>query len=139
MPQDLRRSAPYAAHDRLEFEMPLHVGGDVVARAVVRALEMLESCRILEQAIRRMPPGPLRTAEFVRVPPGEAVARAEAPRGEIFYYVVSDGSDVPARVKVRTPSFVNLPAVRVMMEGSSLADVPLIQASIAPCYSCTDR
>jgi Ni,Fe-hydrogenase III large subunit len=86
-----------------------------------------------------MPSGKIRGKDFVEVPRGEAVARVEAPRGEVFYYVASDGNDVPRRVKVRTPSFVNMPTVRVMVQGATLADVPLIQASIDPCYSCTDR
>lgn len=65
--------------------------------------------------------------------------RVEAPRGEVFYYVASDGTDTPTRVKVRTPSFVNIPAVAAMVQGSQFADVPLIQAAVDPCYSCTDR
>ncbi len=72
-------------------------------------------------------------------PPGEAVARIEAPRGKVFYRIASDGSDIPRRVKVRTPTFVVMPAVRPMVLNGNLADVPLIQASIDPCYSCTDR
>lgn len=139
VPQDLRKAAPYAAYDRLEFATPTAEEGDVFARVVVRALEILESCRLIRQALEQMPAGPIRGDLIVAVPPGEATARSEAPRGEVFYYVASDGSDVPARVKVRTPTFVNLPAVRTMVLGASLADVPLIQASIDPCYSCTDR
>lgn len=139
IPQDLRRFAPYAAYDRLEFEIPVLEAGDVFARLLVRALEMRESCRILKQAIRELPSGRWKGMAFIEVPPGEAVARVEAPRGEVFYYVASDGSDLPQRVKVRTPSFVNMPAVRLMLSGATLADVPLIQASIDPCYSCTDR
>lgn len=137
--QDIRRSAPYAAYDRLEFETPLETGGDVLARIVVRAREMVESCHLIERALKQMPAGPLCGPDFVEIPPGETVARTEAPRGEVFYYVASDGSDVPLRVKVRTPSFSNMPTVRLMVQGTSLADVPLIQASIDPCYSCTDR
>lgn len=137
--QDMRRASPYAAYDRLAFEIPTETGGDVLARIVVRALEMVESCRLIKQALQQMPPGPVRGPAFVEVPPGEAVARIEAPRGEVFYYIASDGSDVPLRVKVRTPSFVNMPTVKLMVQGANLADVPLIQASIDPCYSCTDR
>jgi ech hydrogenase subunit E len=110
-----------------------------MARVVVRALEIVESCRIVEQALDRMPPGPLHVGDVYAVPAGEAVARIEAPRGEVFYYVQSDGSDTLARVKVRTPSFANIPTVARMVEGSELADVPLIQAAVDPCYSCTDR
>ncbi len=72
-------------------------------------------------------------------PPGEAVARIEAPRGEVFYCIASDGSDIPRRVKVHTPTFVVMPAVRPMVLNGNLADVPLIQASIDPCDSCKDR
>jgi Ni,Fe-hydrogenase III large subunit len=100
---------------------------------------MGESCRLIAQALEQMPAGPICGPGFVEIPPGEAVARTEAPRGEVFYYVASDGSDVPLRVKVRTPSFANMPTVRLMVQGAGLADVPLIQASIDPCYSCTDR
>ncbi len=139
LPQDIRRAAPYAAYDQLEFAAPLETTGDVLARIVVRALEMVESCRLIEQALKQMPAGPICGAGFVEIPPGEATARIEAPRGEVFYYVAADGSDVPLRVKVRTPSFANMPTVRLMVQGASLADVPLIQASIDPCYSCTDR
>ncbi len=137
--QDIRRVASYAAYDRLTFQTPVQTAGDVLARVVVRALEIIESCHLVEQALRQMPPGPIRGAAFVEIPPGEASARIEAPRGEVFYYVASDGSDIPLRVKVRTPSFVNMPSVRLMVQGASLADVPLIQASLDPCYSCTDR
>jgi Ni,Fe-hydrogenase III large subunit len=141
--QDIRKAAPYEVYDRIDFEVPVETGGDVLARVVVRAKEILQSCSIVEQAIEGMPPGPLTRSgkgmDIVQVPEGEAVARAEAPRGEIFYYVASDGSDIPVRVKVRTPSYLNLPAVRLMVLGASLADVPLIQASIDPCFSCTDR
>jgi ech hydrogenase subunit E len=137
--QDIRRAAPYAAYDRLEFDVPMQTSGDVLARIVVRTLEIVESCRIVEQALGQMPAGALGGRDFVGVPQGEAVARIEGPRGEVVYFVASDGTDIPRRVKVRTPSFMNMPTVRVMLKGASLADVPLIQASIDPCYSCTDR
>jgi ech hydrogenase subunit E len=65
--------------------------------------------------------------------------RIEAPRGEVFYDVATDGSDTPARVKIRTPSYATIPAVVAMVDGSELADVPLIQAAVDPCSSCTDR
>jgi len=137
--QDIRRSAPYAAYDRIQFEVPVETSGDVLARVVVRLREMVESCRIIKQAVKQIPVGTIRGPDFVQVPSGETVARAEAPRGECFYYIASDGSDTPVRVKIRTPSFVNMPTVRLMVQGATLADVPLIQASIDPCYSCTSR
>jgi Ni,Fe-hydrogenase III large subunit len=137
--EDIRRTSPYAAYSRIEFKVPVETSGDVFARVVVRLLEMVESCRIIEQALDQLSPGPIRGANFVEIPCGEAVARSEAPRGELFYYVCSDGTDTPCRVKIRTPSFVNMPTVRLMMLQENLADVPLINASIDPCYSCTSR
>jgi Ni,Fe-hydrogenase III large subunit len=136
---DTRCSAPYAAYDQLEFNVPVEASGDVFSRVVVHLLEMVESCCMIEQAFQQMPPGPIRGPEFVEVPPGETVARSEAPRGEAFYYIASDGSDVPMRVKIRTPTLVNMPVVRLMVLGANLADAPLISASIDPCYSCTSR
>ena len=111
----------------------------MLARIVVRALEIVESCRIIEQAIQGMPAGPFLGEQFPAIPAGEACARIEGPRGEVFYYVASDGSDVPTRVRIRTPTFANMPTVLPMVLGQTLSDVPLIQASIDPCYSCTDR
>jgi Ni,Fe-hydrogenase III large subunit len=137
--EDIRRTSPYAVYAKLDFEVPVETAGDVFARVVVRLLEMVESCRIIEQAVEAMPPGLIHRPGFVEVPRGEAVARSEAPRGELFYYVASDGTDVPCRVKIRTPSFVNIPIVRPMLIGANLADVALINASVDPCYSCTSR
>ena len=94
----------------------------------------------IEEAVQKLPGGPLRTSSgFPVIPSGEATARAEAPRGELFYYLASDGSDTPARVKIRTPTFVNIPSISAMCVGQQLADLPLIQASVDPCCSCTDR
>jgi ech hydrogenase subunit E len=137
---DLRCDLPYAAYGELEVRRIVETAGDVRARVVVRALEMLESIRLIEKALQALPPGPIRIADrFPVIPIGEATARAEAPRGEVIYYLASDGSDVPQRVKIRTPTFANMPSVRAMSVGQQLADMPLIQASIDPCYSCTDR
>jgi Ni,Fe-hydrogenase III large subunit len=136
---DLRRDDPYLAYRQLAFAVPTRPEGDVLARVVVRALEMVQSCAMVEQALQLMPAGPINVGDVYAVPAGEAVMRVEAPRGEVFYYVASDGSDTPTRVKVRTPSFLNIPTVAAMVIGSDLADVPLIQAAVDPCYSCTDR
>jgi ech hydrogenase subunit E len=137
--QDVRRSAPYEAYGRLDFDVPCREEGDVMARVVVRALEILESCRIIEQAIEMMPSGPYLGDDFPRVPAGETCVRIEGPRGEVLYYLASDGTDIPVRVRVRTPTFANMPTARLMVIGQELSDVGLIQASIDPCYSCTDR
>jgi Ni,Fe-hydrogenase III large subunit len=136
---DLRKTAPYEAYDRLTFDVPVLPDGDVFARIVVRALEILESCKIIEQAIEMMPAGPIAGDLFPQVPEGETTIRMEAPRGEVVYYMASNGTDMPARVRVRTPTFANMPTARVMAIGQGLSDLGLIQASIDPCYSCTDR
>lgn len=139
--QDLRRDAPYAAYAEMEFDVPVVPEGDVRARLLVRALEIMQSCRILRQALTRMPPGAFHTGEAKLVFAAEtATSRVEAPRGEVMYSVTwKENSRNPARVHVRTPTYVNMPAVRWMVRGARLADTPLIQASIDPCYSCTDR
>ncbi len=139
--QDLRRDAPYAAYEEMDFAVPVQPGGDVKARLLVRALEILESCKILRQALTKMPPGEFYVGDgkfnFVS---GTAFSRVEAPRGEVMYSVSwREFAKTPARVHVRTPTFANMPAIRYMVMGARLADTPLIQASIDPCYSCTDR
>ncbi len=139
--QDLRRDAPYAAYAEMEFSVPVEPAGDVKARLLVRALEILESCKILRQALAKIPPGEISSAgDKLVFSTGTATSRVEAPRGEVIYSVSwKEGSRNPARVHVRTPTYVNMPAVRWMVRGARLADTPLIQASIDPCYSCTDR
>lgn len=139
--QDIRRAAPYAAYDRMSFDVPVETSGDVRARLVVRALEILESCKILRQALSTMPAGDWwGSKKKLKVPAGTVVSRIEGPRGEVLYSVTADGaSDTPKRVRVRTPTYANMPAIRTMLRGARLADAPLIQASIDPCYSCTDR
>jgi Ni,Fe-hydrogenase III large subunit len=141
LPQDIRRAAPYAAYEEMEFNVPVEPSGDVKARLVVRALEILESCRILRQALSKLPPGGLYSCpEELEFPSGRGFSRVEAPRGEVFYSVSwEEESDSPRRVHVRTPTYANMPAVRCMVRGARLADTPLIQASVDPCYSCTDR
>jgi Ni,Fe-hydrogenase III large subunit len=139
--QDLRRAAPYAAYAEMEFNVPVETDGDVRARLLVRALEIMESCRILRQALSKMPLGDWNLGDRkIIFTTGTAVSRVEAPRGEVVYCVTWKGnSRNPARVHVRTPTFQNMPAIRHMVVGARLADTPLIQASIDPCYSCTDR
>lgn len=141
--QDIRKAAPYAAYDRFEFNVPVETAGDVQARVVVHALEMMESCKILRQALTALPEGPFHTtpptsAKF-KVAAGTAISRVEAPRGEVLYQVTSNGTEIPQRVRVRTPTFMNMATVRFTVLGQEFADSPLIQASCDPCYSCTDR
>lgn len=137
---DVRSDHSQPVYRDLGFKIATQDGGDVFARVIVRALEILESIRLVCEALEGLPAGPLRAFEgFPVIPPGEATAFSEAPRGEVIYYVASDGGDKPARVKIRTPSFVNIPALEAMTLGQQFGNVPLIQASVDPCMSCTDR
>jgi Ni,Fe-hydrogenase III large subunit len=141
LPQDIRRAAPYAAYEQMKFSVPVESAGDVRARLLVRALEILESCAILRQALANLPAGDwYGPTEEIEAPAGTALSRVEGPRGEVLYSITADGeNDTPRRVKVRTPTYANMPSVRAMLRGAQLADAPLIQASLDPCYSCTDR
>ncbi|AWK89385.1 nickel-dependent hydrogenase large subunit [Azospirillum thermophilum] len=137
---DVRKDQPYLAYGELGFKSFVQEEGDVFARVVVRALEMLESVRLIREALLSLPAGPLKAVSGLpTIPVGEATIRTEAPRGEAFYYVASEGGNTPARVKIRTPSFVNIPAIEPMVIGQPLADLSIIQASVDPCISCTDR
>jgi Ni,Fe-hydrogenase III large subunit len=142
--QDIRKAAPYAAYDELEFDVPVEQAGDVRARLLVRALEIMESCKILRQALAKLPPGEIVDGNgkvtFTKLLSEFGTSRVEAPRGEVFYSVTwQEKMRNPKRIHVRTPTYTNMPAIRWMMRGARLADAPLIQASIDPCYSCTDR
>ncbi len=137
---DVRRDEPYLVYGELGFTPSLRTDCDVFARVVVRVEEMLESIRLIEAAVAGMPAGPIAALDgWPTIPPGEATIRIEAPRGEAIYHVVSDGGETPARVKIRTPSFVNIPAIEAMVPGQPFADLAIIQASVDPCISCTDR
>lgn len=141
VPQDLRRAAPYAAYSDMEFDVPVEPDGDVRARLLVRANEILQGCSILHQALSKLPAGDFNCGDpKLSFTTGTAISRVEAPRGEVFYSVSwKQNSRNPSRVHVRTPTYANMPAVRWMVQGARVADAPLIQASIDPCYSCTDR
>jgi len=136
---DVRKDEPYAAYGEIPFKIITRTEGDTYARLVVRLDEIDESINIIEYALDHMPSGPYR----VRVPrivvAGEAINRVEAPRGELFHYVKSNGTAYPERVKVRTPTFANIPAFLKTAIGGSIADVPANFVSLDPCFSCTDR
>ena len=135
---DVRRDAPYAVYPDLNFDVITEQGGDVHSRAMVRLREARESIGIVQQIMREMPAGE-RLAILPKIPAGEAVARSEAPRGELIYYLRTDGSDIPIRLKWRVPSYMNWDALEVMMKDCAVADVSLIVNSIDPCVSCTER
>jgi Ni,Fe-hydrogenase III large subunit len=135
---DVRRDSPYAAYPDLEFETITEAGCDVRARAMVRLREVSESIKIIFQVLEKLPEGPARSILPV-IPAGHAVARIEAPRGELFYYLRTDGSEIPARLKWRVPSYMSWASFKVMMRDCTVADVALIVNSIDPCISCTER
>ena len=136
---DLRRDAPYAAYDQLNFRVITAEEGDVWARTMVRMLETIESLHLCRQLLTGLPDGPTTVRARRRVPPGEVVSRAEAPRGELIYYIRSDGSDRPARVKIRTPTLPALITIPDQLRDVNTADVPAVLAGIDLCIACVDR
>jgi len=136
---DLRRDDPYAAYGEVPFKVITERDGDVLAKILVRLREVLESIRIIRRALDAMPSGPLRAEFKGRVQEGEATGRVEANRGELLYYVLSKGGEKPERVRIRTPTYANIPTVKPMLVGGTIAEVPIVLASIDPCFSCTDR
>jgi Ni,Fe-hydrogenase III large subunit len=136
---DLRRDAPYAAYDQLNFRVITAEEGDVWARTMVRALETIESVHMCRQLLTELPEGPLTVRASRRVPPGEVVSRGEAPRGELIYYIRSDGSDKPARVKIRTPTLPALSTLPDQLRDVNTADVPTVLAGVDLCIACADR
>jgi NADH-quinone oxidoreductase subunit D len=135
---DVRRDDPYAAYGELDWQVIVQEEGDIFAKAVVRLLETLESTKIVRQALKKLPEGPL-AVEVKEIPPGEGCGHTEAPRGETFHYVRSDGGNRPVRHKMRAPSYVNVPSFRATCIGQHIADVTLALAAVDPCYSCTER
>jgi len=135
---DVRADEPYAAYADLDWNVISQPEGDVFAKAVVRLLEVLESVKIIRQALKKLPKGPI-AVEVKEIPPGEGCGRAEAPRGETFHYVRSDGGNRPTRHKARAPSYVNVPSFKASCIGQHIADVTITLAAVDPCYSCTER
>jgi NADH-quinone oxidoreductase subunit D len=151
VPYDVRRAFPYSSYDEFDFDVPVEAAGDCYARYLVRVAELRESVKIIRQAMKKVPPeGPIRTeapgivppsreemktsiegliyhfkifTEGFAPPPGEVYQCIESPRGELGFFVASDGSAKPYRVKVRAPSFVNLQALPKLAEGRLIADV----------------
>ncbi|MBI2848833.1 MAG: NADH-quinone oxidoreductase subunit D [Chloroflexi bacterium] len=138
---DLRKADPYCVYDRLDFDVPTGTVGDCYDRYKVRIEEMRQSVRILRQAVEQLPAGEVRTktALFIRPPVGEAYAHVEAPKGELGFYLVSDGSISPYRFKIRSPSFINLTALRDMVIGGKIADAIITLGSIDIVLGEVDR
>jgi NADH-quinone oxidoreductase subunit D len=136
---DLRRDDPYGAYAEIPFRVITSDRCDLMGRVIVKLQEIAESVNIIEYALTNLPEGPVSVRSPRRVKEGYVVSRYEAPRGEDLHFIVSDGSDHPARVKVRAPTLANIPAIVETMKGSYIADIPIIIAGIDPCFSCTDR
>ena len=138
---DVRHDDPYAAYDRVEWKVITADGGDVFAKAVVRLLEYVESVKIIRQCVDYLlkNPGGEIDVKVEEIPPGEGVGHVEAPRGETFHYVRSDGTNRPVRHKIRAPSFNNIPTFKASCIGLQIPDVAITLASVDPCYSCTER
>lgn len=136
---DVRVQNPYAAYDKVKVNMVTTQGGDAHSRVVVRLEEIAESINIVEKCLNNLPDGPIDLGCMPSIPAGEAIAKSEAPRGELIYYARSNGSEIPERIKWRVPTYPNWEALNVMIPGCKIADIPVIVGSIDPCISCTER
>ncbi|MBI2913992.1 MAG: NADH-quinone oxidoreductase subunit D [Chloroflexi bacterium] len=151
---DIRKADPYAAYDKVDFDICVGTSGDVYDRFLVRVAEMRQSIHILEQAVEMMTEGPVHVEMAgatvqpgvapsaplaLRPPVGEAYGRIESPRGELGFYIVSDGSPAPFRFHIRAPSFINLTPLRDMTVGGTVADAVVILGSIDIVVGEVDR
>ena len=137
---DCRRDHPYAAYDRVDFNVLTESDCDVWSRVVVRAKEVFESIRIIRQCLEKMEPGPLQTEIKDELPVGRlGMSSVEAPRGESHHFVITGENNRPRRWRVRAPTYQNLQGVPAMIKDQQLADMTITLGSIDPCFSCTDR
>jgi NADH-quinone oxidoreductase subunit D len=138
---DVRKAQPYSAYDKFDFEVPIGENGDTYDRYLVRIAEMRQSVKIIRQAVAGLPEGPImaKIPKVLKPPVGEIYSSIEAPKGELGYFVVSDGSTQPYRVRVRPPSFVNLQALDVMVKGQLVADVVAVIGTLDIVLGEVDR
>jgi Ni,Fe-hydrogenase III large subunit len=137
---DCRRDHPYAAYDRVEFDIITETGGDVWSRVLVRMREVFESIRIIRQCLDKMDDGPIHLAIENELPVGRiGLSSVEAPRGESHHFVITGENNRPRRWRVRAPTYQNLQAVPRMIKDQQIADMTISLGSIDPCFSCTDR
>jgi NADH-quinone oxidoreductase subunit D len=140
---DIRKVDKYGIYERFDFRIPIGERGDVYDRYMVRMLEMRESLKILGQALRDIPPGPIMDAKTkirgFRPKPGEAYGRIESPKGELGFFLISDGSPNPYRYRVRPPSLINLTVLEDMCLGSNVSDVIVIFGTIDIVLGEVDR
>ncbi len=135
--QDLRMTG-YAAYKHLDFKPIIETAGDSYARVLVRINEIYQSFDLMKQIVGKIPGGPV-DIKVTGTPSGENFERLEQPRGEVVYYTKGDGSKFLERMRVRTPTFANIPPLLKTLEGADLADVPILVLTIDPCISCTER
>jgi NADH-quinone oxidoreductase subunit D len=138
---DLRKAQPYSGYEKYEFDIPTRENGDTYDRYIVRMQEMRQSVRILRQAIAPIPEGPImaKVPKVIKPAVGEAYVSIEAPKGELGYYVVSDGTLNPYRVRVRPPSFINLQSLDQMAKGALIADIVAIIGTLDIVLGEVDR
>ncbi len=137
---DIRKDFPYAAYDRVEFDVVTQDGCDVWSRILVRVLEVFESIKIIRQCLDRMPAGPIQIEIKDELPVGRVgLSSVEAPRGESHHFVVTGEDNRPRRWRVRAPTYQNLQGIPAMIKDQQLADMTISLGSIDPCFSCTDR
>ncbi len=137
---DVRRDDPYAAYDRVDWEMIVEPDGDLLARTKVRLLEIIEAAKIAEQCLVQLKnvKGAIIT-KIREIPAGEGIGHCEAPRGECFHYIRSDGTNRPIRHKIRAPSSTCIPTFEKSVVGGQIADALITLAGVDPCYCCTER
>jgi len=138
---DVRRDDPCAAYPLVDWKVIVTPNGDVFDKVVVRVLEMYESVKIIKgclEGLKKEPKGEI-DAKVKSFPPGEGIGHYEAPRGEVFHYVLSDGANRPARYKVRAPSYMNIPSNQVACTRGTVSDAAITLAAVDPCYCCTER
>jgi len=137
---DCRRDHPYAAYDRVEFDVITAGGADVWSRLLVRTAEVFESIRIIRQCLEKMEDGPLILPIPGELPVGRlGLSSVEAPRGESHHFLITGENQRPRRWRVRAPTYQNLQAVPMMIKDQQIADMTISLGSIDPCFSCTDR
>jgi membrane-bound hydrogenase subunit alpha len=140
VPEDTRVMCKYAAYGDFDLEPQTAKDGDVVAQVLVRLAELKQSIWLTKELFANLPDGPIQ-AEYDDdvIPPGRSVGRVEAPRGELIHYVETNGTNFFERIKIRSPTLANIPSYVPKLIGCQVADIPIIAASIDPCFSCTDR
>lgn len=138
---DLRKAQPYSSYEKFDFDIPVGTNGDTYDRYLVRIAEMKQSVRIIRQAVEGIPEGPImaKVPKVLKPPVGEVYVSIEAPKGELGYFIVSDGSTQPYRMRVRPPSFVNLQALDKMCRGQLIADVVAVIGTLDIVLGEVDR